>query len=253
MFSKAIVRTPCPAIVNGLTTANLGKPDYLLALVQHRKYIAALEECGLDVLVLEPDNRFPDSTFIEDVAVLIPECAIITNPGAPSRKGEIDGMEAILRQFYHRVEFIREPGTLEGGDVMKVGSHFYVGLSSRTNEAGVRQFRQIVSQYGMSVSTVELNQVLHLKSAVSYLTEDTLVISREFAGNPAFANFRHIPIARKESYAANCVWINGKVLVPEEFPKAKKAIENTGYSCRAVAVSEFRKLDGGLSCLSLRF
>ena len=124
MFNKAIVRNPCRNFVNGLTGANLGKPDYQLALKQHQKYVETLTECGLDVIVLEPDENYPDSVFVEDTAILTPYCAVITNPGAPSRNGEIIEMKRVLINHFSKIEFIKAPGTLEAGDVMKVGLSF---------------------------------------------------------------------------------------------------------------------------------
>ena len=120
MFTKAIVRTPCQEMIDGITTADLGKPDYHKALAQHADYVEALIECGLDVTILPADENYPDSTFVEDTALLTPHCAIITNPGAESRKGEVESMIPVVEQFYDRVEFIDAPGTVEAGDIMMV-------------------------------------------------------------------------------------------------------------------------------------
>jgi dimethylargininase len=138
-YKNAIVRKPCPKMVNGITAANLGKPDYKKALEQHNKYVDILNECGLNVKVLEADNRFPDSTFIEDVALCTPHCAVITYPDAISRRGETEVMKKILAEFYNTIEEISYPGTLDAGDVMMVGNHFYIGISERTNHAGAEQ------------------------------------------------------------------------------------------------------------------
>ncbi len=126
-------------MVNGLTSAELGLPDYQKALVQHTAYIEALEECGLEVRVLTADEQHPDSIFIEDVALLMKDCAIITVPGAPSRKGETTDIKEVLSGYYSDIEEIRKPGTIEAGDIMMVGSHFYIGLSERTNLSGAQQ------------------------------------------------------------------------------------------------------------------
>ncbi|MDZ7807297.1 MAG: arginine deiminase family protein [Gracilimonas sp.] len=142
MFKNAIVRKPCPNLVSGITKADLGEPDYHKALLQHSKYIDALKKLGLDVTDLEADNRFPDSVFVEDVAICTEKCAVITRPGAKSRRDEITIIEDVIRSHFDHVESIKEPGTLEGGDVMMVDDTFYVGLSDRTNEAGIKQFRQ---------------------------------------------------------------------------------------------------------------
>lgn len=253
MFTKAIVKIPCSNMISGLTSANLGSPDYLNSLVQHQNYINALRECGLDIKILDEDEKYPDSTFVEDTALLTPNCAIITNPGAPSRKGEILEMKKVLIGLYGNVEEVKDPGTLEAGDVMMVGNRFYIGLSERTNLLGAQQLITILNKDGMTGSTVTLEKVLHLKSGVSYLEKNNLLVTGEFMHKPEFQKFNLIIVDEDESYATNSLWVNGNVLVPQGFPKTKKKIEQIGYKTIEVDVSEFRKLDGGLSCLSLRF
>ncbi len=253
MFTRAIVRTPCKNMINGLTTAKLGKPDYEKAMAQHSQYIVALQECGLQVTVLPGDEKFPDSTFVEDTAILTPRCAIVTNPGAPSRRGETAQIAEILREFYSGIENISDPGTLDAGDVMMVGSHFYIGISHRTTEQGAAQLIKILNKFGLSGSTVHFGKGLHLKSGVAYLENNNLVLDADFVDLPEFRSFNRLQIDDDESYAANCIWVNGKVLVPKGFPKSQQMIEKAGYLTIELDVSEFRKLDGGLSCLSLRF
>lgn len=253
MFSKAIVRTPCKAMVSGLTAANLGIPDYQKALIQHQDYIAALQECGLDVTVLPADESFPDSTFVEDPALVTPHCAILTRPGAPSRSNETLTMREPLSRFFDDIEIIEHPGSVEGGDIMMVGDFYYIGLSERTNREGARQMIDILRQYGMDGATVTLNEVLHLKTGLSYLENNNLLICGEFLQNDTFRQFNHLAVDADEAYAASSVWINGVVLTPAGFPGTRALIESAGYACREVDVSEFQKLDGGLSCLSLRF
>ena len=253
MFKNAIVRKPCKNLVNGLTTANLGKPDYQLALIQHQVYIEALEECGLEVTVLEADEKHPDSTFIEDTALLTPHCAIIANPGAHSRNGEIIELSQLIENVYPIVESISTPGTLEGGDILMVGNHFYIGISERTNLFGANQLIGILAKYGLLGSTIPVENFLHLKSGVSYLENDNLLVTGSFKNIPEFQKYNLILVDENESYTANSLWINDKVLVPKGFPKTKKKIERAGYPTIEVDVSEFRKLDGGLSCLSLRY
>jgi dimethylargininase len=253
MFNKAIVRLPCPEIIKGLSSASLGEPDYEKAFIQHARYVDALRSCGLEVKVLEADARFPDSTFVEDVVLCTPECAIITNPGAPSRNGEKLAMGPVLRSFYSKVESIEAPGTLDAGDVMMVGKHFYIGISERTNQEGANQLIRILEKYGMSASKVPLHTMLHLKSGVSYLEQNHLLVTGEFMDHPAFANFNRLIVDPDEAYAANSLWVNSTVLVPAGFPRTLELIERVGYRTLVLDVSEFRKLDGGLSCLSLRF
>jgi dimethylargininase len=253
MFKKAIVRKPCKHIVNGLRSADLGKPGYQLAARQHKQYIEALKDCGLHVTILDADENFPDSTFVEDTAVLTPFCAVITNPGAPSRKGEITEIGQVLKNHYTNLEYIKAPGTLEAGDVMMAGKHFYIGLSERTNQNGANQLISILEKYGLTGSALNVGNVLHLKSAVSYLENNNLLSAAGFFNKQEFQKFNLIPVNDNESYAANSLWINDKVLVPCGFPKTKEKIKKAGYTIIEVDVSEFRKLDGGLSCLSLRF
>ena len=171
MFTQAIVRTPCKNIIKGLTTADLGLPNYPLALSQHQKYIEALKQCGLKVTILEADENYPDSTFVEDTALLTPYCAVITNPGAQTRKGEVNEMNDVVKRFYSDIEYIIAPGTLEAGDVMMAGSHYYIGISERTNKHGAEQLIDILKKYGMTGSTVTLKNVLHLKSRSILLRE----------------------------------------------------------------------------------
>ncbi|MCP5381426.1 MAG: N(G),N(G)-dimethylarginine dimethylaminohydrolase [Kordiimonadaceae bacterium] len=253
MFKYAIVRKPCKALIDGLSEANLGKPDYDKALLQHADYINALNECGLDVKILEALDDYPDSCFVEDVALMTPNCAIITRPGAPSRRGEVEFIKEAVFQFYKKVEEIKGPGLLEAGDIMMVGNHYYIGLSNRTNQEGANQLIAILEKYGMSGSVVEMSEMLHLKTGLGYLENNILLACGEFIRKPEFQSFNMIKINEKQSYSANSVWINGTVLVPKGFPETVKLIKEAGYKIREVDVSEFRKLDGGLSCLSLRF
>lgn len=253
MFSRAIVRQPGKSLVDGITTAGLGAPDFELALEQHSRYIDALEQCGLEVTVMSADENYPDGLFIEDAALVMSGCAVATRPGALARRGEVDKVASELQSFYDKVEVIEAPGTLDAGDIMMVGQHFYIGLSERSNQAGAEQLIEILKTYGYSGSTVAFSEALHLKSSVSYLENNLLVITGELCTKPEFANFDHIEIDADEAYAANCVWINNHVLVATGYPKTSKAIADLGFQVIELDVSEFRKLDGGLSCLSLRY
>ena len=256
MFQNVIVRRPCRAMVEGITSnPQLGKPDYEKALQQHDTYIEALKKCGVNVTVLPADERYPDSCFVEDPAVITRKCAIITNPGAESRNGEKDEIIGAIREFFpeDKIEYIKAPGTLEGGDVMMVGDHFYVGRSARTNEEGIRQFIEILNKHGLTGSEVPLTEVLHLKTGVNYLENNKLLVSGEFTDKADFESFDRIEIPEEEAYAANCIWVNGTVIVPEGYPAVEAAVRGLGYPVLLVDTSEFRKIDGGLSCLSLRF
>ncbi|MDA3886433.1 MAG: arginine deiminase family protein [Candidatus Delongbacteria bacterium] len=252
-FKQAIVRKPTQSMVNGITDAELGKPIYDKALEQHSKYVQALKDCGLLVKVLDSNEKYPDACFVEDIAVCTPECAIITYPGAPARTGEIDGIESVLRKFYQNIEEIIFPGNLDGGDIMMVGDHYYIGLSERTNIHGANQLISILEDYDMSGSVVEMNEMLHLKTGINYIENGNFLVSGEFIDHPVFAELNKLIVPEEEAYAANSLWINDKVIMPAGYPKTRKLIEDLGYKIIEVDTSEFRKLDGGLSCLSLRF
>lgn len=253
MFTNAIVRKPCKNMVNGITSAKLGQPDYQNALKQHADYVEALKKCGLKVTVLEGDENYPDSVFVEDTALITPKCAILTNPGTELRNGEKAEIETALKNFFPELQYIVNPGFVDGGDVMMVGDHFYIGLSKRTNKEGANQLITILKRHGLTGSTVALKSVLHLKTGVNFIEKDNLLAFGEFLTKQEFGKFNILEIPAEESYAANSLWINGKVLVPKGFPKTLNIIKRAGYETIEVDVSEFRKLDGGLSCLSLRF
>lgn len=255
MFKNVIVRRPCKAMVDGITTADLGKPDYDLALKQHDSYIESLKECGVEVTILEANEEFPDSCFVEDVALCTKHCVIVTRPGALSRRKEVlqEDMQMALKGFFENIEYIKEPGTIEAGDIMMVGDHFYIGLSERTNEEGANQMISILEKYGLSGSVVPLKEVLHLKTGLSYIENNNLLVAGEFVSSPIFKDFNKIVINEDESYSANCIWVNDIVLVPKGYEATKRAIESFGYKVIEVDTSEYRKIDGGLSCLSLRF
>ena len=252
-YIKAIVRRPCQNMIKGITSVDLGAPDYNKSLEQHDKYVKALQDCGLDVTVLEADNNYPDSVFVEDTALVTPTCTIITNPGAISRQGEEAAIEKALSPHYSRIERIKSPGTVDAGDILTVSTHCYIGLSSRTNREGAVQLGKILSSHGRTHSTIPINKLLHLKSGVSYLEDNIIVVAGELRNLPEFQSYNLIEIDDEEAYAANCLWINGNVLLADGFPKTRRIIEDHGYRTIVLDVSEFRKLDGGLSCLSLRF
>lgn len=256
MFTKAIVRRPCRNMVRGITSApQLGLPDYELALEQHTRYIDALRALGLAVTVLPALEDYPDSCFVEDPAVLNPNCALLTNPGAGSRNLEREHMAPVLAEFYppDQQRRISAPATVEGGDVMLAGAHYYIGRSQRTNAEGCRQFSAIMQDQGYQVTTVEMKEFLHLKTGLSYLENNNLLVCGEFVEHPLFTGFNRIIVPDEEAYAANSLWINGTVLTPQGFPLTLAKIRAAGYPTLVLDVSEFRKLDGGLSCLSLRF
>ena len=257
MFTRAITRKPCRALIDGITTAMFGEgtPDYDLAVQQHDNYVKTLRDLGLEVLDLPADERFPDSCFVEDPAVVMAECAIIKNPATDSRNGEKFEIVDAIKQFYKddQIFHIEAPGTMEGGDVMMVDDTFYVGLSARTNEEGIRQLGEILNKYGMKCVQVPLEKVLHLKTGVNYLEHNNMLVAGEFITKPEFEQYNKVVVPEEEAYGANCIWMNETVIVPEGYPSVLKAVQDLGYETLIVDTSEFRKIDGGLSCLSLRF
>ena len=253
MFKNVIVRRPGKSMVNGIGPGTYGPVDHENALRQHDAYVQALKKTGVNVTYVESLEEYPDSCFVEDTAVLTRNCAIICNPGAPSRNGEQVSIHEAVKKFYDNIEEIKFPGTVDGGDVMMVGDHFYVGISARTNEEGARQFIDFLRKYDLDGTAVPLNEMLHLKTGLAYLENNNLLIAGEFIESPMFKDFNKVIIPEDEGYAANCIWMNDHVLVPMGYPKVKKSVEELGYKVIEVDTSEYKKLDGGLSCLSLRF
>ena len=253
MFTHGIVRKPSENFQNGLTSSNLGKPNYIKAVKQHSNYIQALKKCGMEVITLKADERFPDSTFVEDTAVVNEDLAVITKLGAPSRRGEEREIKTVLEKYFDKVESIENPGTLEGGDVLRIENEYFIGLSSRTNKEGAKQFEKILKKYGYTCSLIPLANSLHLKTGVAYIGDNNLIISGELNGNPIFKDYNLINVEEDENYASNCIRVNNHVLIAEGFKKIRNTIKNLGYKTLEINVSEFRKMDGGLSCLSLRF
>ena len=252
----AIVRPPSTAFPHGLTSAGLGAPDVSRALEQHAQYCAALEQCGLALIRLPPVAAFPDSTFVEDAAILTPHCAILTRPGAPSRSGEVALVEPTLREWFQACHRIEPPGTLEGGDVCQAGEHFFIGVSERTNENGARQLAALLARYGYTSTLIDIRAVpgvLHLKTGICSLGDNRLTLIDTMAGVTEFGGYDIVRLHPRENYAANCLRINDHVLIAAGHPRFDSALRELGYAVVALDTSEFRKMDGALTCLSLRF
>lgn len=250
-FTRAIVREPGPDAADGLTTSRIGRPDLPLLLAQHAAYVETLRSLGLEVTVLPPLPGFPDAYFVEDAAVVAPGIAVITRPGAPSRRGEVASIESALAAHFP-IARIELPGTVEGGDVLRVGNRFFIGLSDRTNEDGARQLIRILDRHGFQGRLVPVGAGLHLKSSLNALGGDHLVVAAGFVPGPAFADYDLLVLDPGDDYAANTLSVNGTLLVPAGFPRARRRLEPLGLPIREVATSEMRKMDGGLTCLSLR-
>ncbi|TFH49465.1 MAG: amidinotransferase [Lysobacterales bacterium] len=250
-FTHAIVRLPADNAGDGLTSAGLGAPDMERMRTQHRDYLRILESMGLHVTVLEADERFPDSCFVEDTAVVTRSVAVITRPGAPSRRGEESAVEPWLAA--HRpIERIAAPGTVDGGDVLITGEHVLIGLSARTNEEGAGQLADIFEATGMHCIELPTGNALHLKSSINALGDDRLLVTREFADCAELRAFERTVVPSEETYAGNSLLVNSYVVVPAGFPATRKLIDGLGIETINVDVSEFRKMDGGLTCLSIR-
>lgn len=254
-FQHAIVRPPCSSYPQGLTSADLGPPDLNLALRQHQAYCEALKQCGLALTFLEPDPRYPDSTFIEDTAVLTSHSAILTHPGAPSRRGEVDSVGQALEKYYSVFQAIQSPGTLDGGDICQAGEHFFIGISDRTNTAGAQQLAGFLGAEGFTSSIVDIrgSELLHLKSGIAYLGDKQLVLVEGVEILGEYTDYEIISVDPHEAYAANCVRVNDYVLLSAGYPKIAARLSALGCQTITLEMSEFQKMDGGLSCLSLRF
>ena len=254
-FGHAIARRVPATFADGITTAALGKPYLERALAQHAAYCSALVAAGVDVALLEPDERYPDSPFVEDTAVVACGRALLTRPGAASRRGEVGAVRDALARFFGRIETIAEPGTLDGGDVCETEETVYVGISERTNRSGAEQLAAWLAAAGKRTVAVDMSEIeglLHLKSGLAYLGEGIFLATAALAARVDLPGEIIVPRASEE-YAANAVRVNDGVLVPEGYPALREAIEARGLRTVALDVSEYRKMDGGLSCLSIRF
>ena len=256
-FSRAIVRIPGRSYAQGLTSsAAQGPPDLARALEQHAAYCDALRECGLELTVLPPDEHHPDGTFVEDTAVVAERAAVTTRPGAPSRAAEVHAVAAALRPFRPELEAITAPGTVDGGDVCQAGEHFLIGISARTNEAGAAQLAGILARHGYTAALVDIRahrSLLHLKSGIAWLGDGRFTVTPDMAALGLLGDYDTIVVDAAEEYAANCVRVNDAVLLASGYPHVEARLRALRYDLRVLDMSEFRKMDGGLSCLSIRF
>jgi dimethylargininase len=255
-FHRALVRPPGERFAEGLTSGRLGAPDLAKCLTQHAAYVEALRSCDLDVTVLDPDPDFPDATFVEDVAVVAIHGAMLARPGAPSRQGEVGRIRPVLHSLFRSLAAIEPPGTVDGGDVCEADGHVFIGISERTNEAGAEQLARWLEAGGLDTTTLDvrgLPGLLHLKSGLAALGDGRLVATEALARQPALRGWEILRVRPEEAYAANLVRVNDRVLVAAGFPAIVSSIGDLGLEVVSLDVSEFRKMDGGLSCLSLRF
>ena len=224
--------------------------DIELARAQHAAYCAALRSAGLDVIDLPAAHDLPDSVFVEDTAVVLEEVAIITRPGAPSRRREVDAVAEGLA-CYRTVRGMREPATLDGGDVLRISDTLFVGSSGRTNEAGMEQLQEAVRPFGYRVVPVRLTGCLHLKTAVTALAPDLLLINPQWVDADAFGDMRRIEVSPDEPFAANALLLEDSVIYASGFPRTAAAVRKAGIDVQTVDVSELAKAEGGVTCCSI--
>ena len=253
-YKRAVMKKPAYSLAEGITTQNIGKPLYEKAMQQHRMYEAALKACGVTPVVLWETPEYPDSCFVEDTAVLTDTDAIISHPGHPNRRGEEKQLERLLNSEMCLWGKIQEPGTLDGGDVVRTEEHYCIGLSQRTNEEGALQLRSMLEKLGYRTTLISVPQnVLHLTTGSGYLGERTMLCIPEFAESYRRAGFKPMVVDDEERYAANVLLVNGTVLMPKGFPKTRQKIEALHERIIELEMSVFEKLDGGITCLSLRW
>lgn len=251
MTRIALVREVSPQISScELTHLDRTPIDAARAAVQHETYVAALAGVGCSVRWLPAAPELPDSVFVEDTAVVLDELAVITRPGAESRRAEVTAVAVALEEF-RTVHYIRDPGTLDGGDVLQVGRILYVGQTPRTNPSGTAQLGTIVAAAGYEVRPVPVRGCLHLKSAVTALDVRILLINRDWTDPEAFRGYRLIDVDRAEPFGANALALNGTVIHASEFPRTSERIRNAGFPVRTVEASELAKAEGGVTCCSL--
>ncbi len=219
---------------------------------QHWAYCEALRRHGCRVIELRINETLPDSVFVEDTAVVLDEMAIICRPGAPSRRKETSAVAEVLGRF-RSLFHIRPPGTLEGGDVLRIGKTLYVGRSSRTNDSGIRQLESLVEPYGYTVQEVQVRGCLHLKTAVTALDENTVVAYPPWIDMGPFSRFRIVAVSHGEADAANTLRLEDTIIVARGFPETEQKIREAGYRVETVDISELRKAEAGLTCSSLIF
>lgn len=226
--------------------------DAALAHRQHEQYQRALAKLGCQVLSLPAQADLPDAVFVEDTALVLDEIALLTRPGAASRRAEVASVAEVLAR-YRKLVSIAEPGTLEGGDILRHGRHIYVGLSARSNPEGIRQLAALVSEYGYAVQAVPISGCLHLKSAVTLVDDNTVLVQPEWIDPSAFARFRIIEIDPSEPHAANAVRAGKGLIYPSCFPLTQQRLEDAGIEVTTVDVSELQKAEGAVTCCSLLF
>ncbi len=226
--------------------------DLDLAREQHAAYAQALRDAGCEVRELSELPDFPDSVFVEDTVVVLDKIAVLTRPGAPSRRGEVDSMAKALEPLRARVR-LEAPATLDGGDVLCMGRVVHVGASARSNHEGIEQLRRLVAPFGYRVESVPLTGCLHLKTAVTQVSHDLLLINPDWVDAKYFPDYRTIHVDPDEPFAANAVWLGDRVLYSTSFPRTAELLRRAGIDVRALDMSETEKAEGGVTCCSVIF
>ena len=224
--------------------------DINIARAQHEGYTQALKDVGCEVIELPPEADLPDSVFVEDTAFILPEVAVVTRPGADSRRPETESIIHAL-ETYRELLFIQAPGTVDGGDVLVLDRDIFVGMSTRSNRDAVHQMNALLGKFGYHAQGVELHDCLHLKSAVTRVDAGTLLINPNWVDAQHFARFDLIEVHPSEPFAANCLPVNGKIIFPAEFPKTRAKLEARGHKVRTVQADELAKAEGAVTCCSL--
>jgi dimethylargininase len=253
-FTDAVMRRPGSSVVHGLRASDRGTPNVDRFLAEHKSCLQALEREGLFVEVLPADEAFPDSVFIEDAALCLPEGTVVLRPGAPSRTGEVDGLATALKALGHDIHHLDTDGFVDGGDILVTDSFILVGLSSRSDQAGYDSLAALLNGWGYEVRAVHTPEnVLHFKSDCCLLDSETILATSRLAGAKCIAPFRVLTVPQGEEAAANAIRINDTVLISSGFPATAELLDRHGYRIREVPTSQAALLDGGLSCMSLRF
>lgn len=253
-FSHAVVRRPARSCVDGIRAEDIGDPDFEAFQRDHDAYIAALEAAGVEVICLEALEEYPDSVFVEDPAFCLPGIAVRLRPGAQSRRGEVDALNACFDRLAMRMLDLPDDGFVDGGDILVTDREVLIGLSDRTDRQGAEGFKALLAGEGYTVRVVETPaDILHFKTGCATLGDDTVLVDASLDRAGAFDGYERLIVPENERYAANVIRINSTVLVPEGYPETAALISRTGLAVTLVPTSEARKLDGGLSCMSLRF
>jgi len=249
----AVTRAVSPAIANcELLFVPRHPIDFAKAQAQHRAYEALLENLGARVISLPAEPALPDAMFVEDPAIVLDELAVILPLGTESRRPEAASLARALAKF-RKLEYITLPGTMEGGDILRIGREIFAGLSSRTNAQGIRQLEAILRPYGYEISSVRVSGCLHLKSAVTFLGRDTLLANRDWIDPKPFAEFDWMDVAPEEPHAANALAVGHTIVFPSSFPRTRARIESRGFHVVSLDISELQKAESGLTCSSLLF